>query len=247
MKVKRKIIEIDEELCDGCGNCVTSCAEGALAVINGKARVVKEEFCDGLGACIGECPTGALRIVEREAEEFDEDAVERHLIEKEEETGKEDFMPASCPSANIETFKPSVDSDTNHSEDRQSKSYLSHWPVQINLIPSGASFLKGADLLIVADCVPVSYPDFHQDFLKDRVVMIGCPKFDNAETYVQKFAEIFKQAGIKRITAVMMEVPCCFALPVIIKKGIKRSGKQIPMEQITISNRGKILDRRKVA
>ncbi len=249
MKVKRKIIEIDEERCDGCGNCVPSCAEGALAVINGKARVVKDEFCDGLGACIGECPKGALHIVEREADEFDEEAVEQCLRDKEKGEGKEDFVPPKCPSLKIESFENLIDQENSVTplENQQQESMLSHWPVQIMLIPPQATFLKGADLLIAADCVPVSYPRFHQDFLKGRVVMIGCPKFDDVDAYIQKLGEIFKEAGIKRITSVIMEVPCCSALPMIIKKALERSGRQIPVEQVTISNRGEVLGFRKVA
>ncbi len=255
MKVLRKIIKIDDELCDGCGNCIPSCAEGALEIIDGKARVLADFYCDGLGACLGDCPTGALSVVEREADEFDEEAVEKHLAKKEKEQPK--VMPMAsggCPSARLQTFAPQ---SAAHASDpcqaanqpasfEQSESALSHWPVQIMLIPPTAPFLKNADLLVVADCVPVTYPDFHRDFLKGKAVMMGCPKFDDAEHYIEKFSQIFKVSGIKSITNVVMEVPCCSALPMIVKKGMELSGVTIPMEEIVISTRGKVLERRQI-
>jgi len=255
MKVIRKIIEIDEDLCDGCGNCVPSCAEGALEIIDGKARVVADIYCDGLGACLGECPQGALSVVEREAPEFDEEAVEEYLAEKKkQQAGQPKIMPmvaGGCPSARLQTFEPAAaDSATDRavgpSAGDEAGSALSHWPVQIMLVPPTAPFLKGADLLVLADCVPVAFPTLHRDFLKDKAVMMGCPKFDNAELYVEKFAQICKVSGIKSITAVVMEVPCCSALPMIVKKGMALSGAEIPMEEVVISTRGKVLERRKV-
>lgn len=248
MKVKRKIIEIDEERCDGCGNCVLACAEGSLEIVDGKARVVGENLCDGLGACIGECPQDALKIVEREAEEFDEAAVEEHLARKEKETRpKTAAAHSGCPSARLETFADLAACKTANTPSElagDSQSALSHWPVQIRLVPPTAPFLKGADLLVVADCVPLAFPTLHRDFLKGRAVTMGCPKFDDAQEYIDKFAEIFSQAGIRRVTTVVMEVPCCSGLPMIVKKGLERSGKNIPMEQVVISTRGKILERR---
>ena len=215
MKVMRKIIEIDEELCDGCGQCIPACAEGAIELIDGKARLVAEKYCDGLGACLGECPTGALRVIEREAEDFDEQAVEEYLRKKEQ--------------ANIPTQQtPTV-------------SALSHWPVQIHLVPPTAPFLKDAELLVVADCVPIAYPTLHQDFIKGKVVVVGCPKFDDIPQYIQKFTDIFKSANIKSITALVMEVPCCSGLPVIIKRAMESAGKEIPIEQVVISTRGQVL------
>ena len=239
MKILRKIIEIDEELCDGCGQCIPSCAEGALEIIDGKAKVVADNLCDGLGACLGDCPTGALKVVEREADEFDEEAVEKHLEKKQ----KVD-MPCSCPSTGIQTFVPS---ETNKNDDLavsigiESKSALSHWPVQIKLIPAKAPFLKGAELLVLADCAAVACSNLHRNFIKGKVVMMGCPKFDDADEYIAKFAEIFKIAGIKSVTTVIMEVPCCSGLPVIVKKGLEASDQKIPQRQVIISTRGKIL------
>jgi len=250
MKVIRKIIEIDEDLCDGCGNCVPSCAEGALEIIDGKARVVADIYCDGLGACLGECPQGALSIVEREASEFDEEAVEEYLAEKKKQpAGQPKVMPmvaGGCPSARLQTFKPAAADSAGPLAADEVDSALSHWPVQIMLVPPTAPFLRGADLLVLADCVPVAFPTLHRDFLKGKAVMMGCPKFDNAEQYVEKFSQICKLSGIKSITAVVMEVPCCSALPMIVKKGMALSGAEIPMEEVVISTRGKILERRKV-
>jgi len=256
MKTVRKIIEIDEELCDGCGNCVPSCAEGALEIVDGKARVIAEIYCDGLGACLGECPAGALKIIEREADEFDEEAVEELLATKETEKAKAAQAPATacgCQSASIQTFgrpqsgfapRPlSASATTGQAEE----SALGHWPVQIMLIPPTAPFLKGADLLVLADCVPVAFPTVHRDFLQGKAVMMGCPKLDDAQHYIEKFAQICKHSGIKSITAVVMEVPCCSGLPMIVKKGMQMAGVTIPMEEVVISTRGKILERRQVA
>ena len=241
-KILRKIIEIDEDLCNGCGNCVTGCAEGALQIIDGKAKVVSETFCDGLGACIGECPTGALQIVEREAPPFDEEAVKKHLTKKEKEP---ETMPCGCPSAHIQIFdKPSSCEAANkpkHFEKAEEESALTHWPIQIKLIPASAPFLKGADLLVLADCTAVAFPTLHRDLMKGKVVMMGCPKFDDVHEYVEKFADIFKTAGIKSVTTVVMEVPCCAGMPMIVKKGMEAANKKVPMKEIVLSLRGKIL------
>jgi Fe-S-cluster-containing hydrogenase component 2 len=255
MKVLRKIIKIDDELCDGCGNCVPSCAEGALEIIDGKARVIADLYCDGLGACLGECPTGALSIVEREADEFDEKAVEEHLAKQTDDAPPTmPMVSGGCPSARLQTFAPREAAPFPNASRaveqpaarEQSESALSHWPVQIMLVPPTAPFLKNADLLVVADCVPVTYPDFHRDFLKGKAVMMGCPKFDDAQHYIEKFSQICKVSGIKSITNVVMEVPCCSALPMIVQKGMQLSGVKIPMEEVVISTRGKILERRPI-
>jgi Pyruvate/2-oxoacid:ferredoxin oxidoreductase delta subunit len=261
MKIKRKIIQIDEELCNGCGNCVTSCAEGAIAIIDGKAKVVKDKYCDGLGACIGECPENALKIVEREADEFDEKAVEAYLKELEKskqdesitsgQESKSETLGCGCPSNQLQVFTSPPSScscaDANKPANLKNeasascKSALGHWPVQIRLVPPTAPFLKDADLLVTADCVPVAYPAFHQDFLKGKVVMMGCPKFDDVDSYIQKFADIFKNAGIKSVTTLIMEVPCCSGLPMIVKKGMELSGVAIPITKVVISARGEII------
>jgi Pyruvate/2-oxoacid:ferredoxin oxidoreductase delta subunit len=250
MKVKRKIVQIDEEKCDGCGQCVPSCAEGAIQIVNGKARLVSEKFCDGLGACLGECPNDALRVIEREAEDFDEQAVEEYINSMSPAKSPElQPMACGCPSAQIQSFAgPKTCQEANQPVSKASSvSSLSHWPVQIKLVPPTAPFLKGADLLVAADCTPVAYPNFHRDFLNGKVVMVGCPKFDEVQTYIHKFADIFNTAGIKSVEVVTMEVPCCQGLPVIVKKGLELAGKKIPISQVIISTRGEVLKRQKIA
>ncbi|MBW2636435.1 MAG: 4Fe-4S binding protein [Deltaproteobacteria bacterium] len=240
MKTMRNIIEINEEKCDGCGQCVIACAEGAIRIIDGKARLISDQYCDGLGVCLGECPRDAISIIEREADEFNETAVEQHLkITKIEEP----VMACGCPSTLIQSFPPS--STCGKAEDgalhKESPSALSHWPVQIRLVPPQAPFLKGADLLVAADCTPIAYPDFHRDFLQGKVVMTGCPKFDDNRDYIDKFTRIFEEADIKSITVLVMEVPCCQGLPVILQKAMERAGKEIPLEKIVIGTSGKII------
>lgn len=248
MKVIRKIIKIDEDLCNGCGNCVPACAEGALEIIDGKARVIADIYCDGLGACLGECPTGALTIEERQADEFDEHAVEEMLAEKQKAPQSSQVLPMAsggCPSTRmVQSFASAPAAAPVAGEPAESA--LSHWPVQIMLVPPTAPFLKGADLLVLADCVPVAFPSLHRDFLPGKRVMLGCPKFDNVEAYIDKFAQICQQSGLRSITTVVMEVPCCAALPVIVQKGMQRSGVRIPLEEVVVSVRGKILQRRQV-
>jgi Pyruvate/2-oxoacid:ferredoxin oxidoreductase delta subunit len=248
MKILRKIIEIDDELCDGCGQCVPSCAEGAIEIVDGKARLAAEKYCDGLGACLGECPNGALRIVEREAEDFDEGAVEAFLKEK----GQEQAEPAlacGCPSAQVQTFFPTVPRQkaTGSHSAAKAISALTHWPIQITLVPPTAPFLKGAGLLVVSDCVPVAYPALHADFMPGKVVLMGCPKFDDVAAYIQKFVDIFTTADIKSVTTLAMEVPCCSGLPMIVKKALNEAGRNIPLEEVIISTRGEILKSGKCA
>jgi ferredoxin len=211
MKVIRQIIEIDEEKCTGCGLCVPACEEGAIQIINGKAKVVAEKYCDGLGACLGHCPEGAISVVEREAEEFDPDAVEEYLKSKETHC-------LSCEEAN----KPVTQ--------RLEKSMLGQWPVQIKLVPPHAPFLDNANLLVLADCAAVAYPNLHTDFLKDKVVMMGCPKFDDKEEYLERFTEIFSNKTIKSVTVLMMEVPCCSGLKGILETALQQAGKNISVE-----------------
>ncbi len=248
MELKRNIIEIDAERCDGCGQCVIACAEGAIEIINGKARLVKDSYCDGLGACLGECPQDALHMMERHAEAFDHEAVEEHLKRREKEQTEQKqtftFTPGRCTSAQMHLLKERTPA-VHHAAPgmHEGKSALGHWPVQIRLVPPHAPFLQGADLLVAADCAPVAYPNFHGDFLQGKVVMIGCPKFDNPQDYVAKFAEIFKKANIKSVKVVGMEVPCCSALPMIVHKGMELAQKNIPMEEVVIRITGEVLGR----
>ncbi len=244
----RKIVEIDEQLCDGCGMCAIACAEGALEIKDGKARLIKETYCDGLGACLSGCPQGAVRVIEREADEFDPEEVEEHLEEQkpatEGQTERKEFTTAcACPSARIETFAkgPFSRKDAAPAQVDTSGSELSHWPIQIRLVPPGAPFLKGAHLLVASDCAPVAYPDFHRKFVGGKAVLLGCPKFDDAQEYIKKFAEIFRADEIRSVTVVDMEVPCCSALPAIVRKGMQEAGKTVPIEEIVISVRGEVL------
>ncbi len=244
MKVIRKIIEIDEELCDGCGQCVPACAEGAIQIIDGKAKLIAEKYCDGLGACLGDCPTGALKLIEREAEEFDEEAVEKYLEElEEEEKSDKSAVPFSCPSAKVTALSPTrTEAGSQSGSASAPRSALTDWPVQIKLIPPGAPFLNNADLLVLADCTAVVYPGLHTDLLPGKVVMMGCPKFDDPEEYIEKFSEIFKRADIRSITIANMEVPCCSGLVKIIEKALESSHRDIPVKQICFTIRGTVLE-----
>jgi len=241
MKVQRKIIEINEELCNGCGQCVVDCAEAAIEIVDGKAKLLADKYCDGLGACMGGCPTGALKIIERQADDFDEEAVEELIKSKKQ---AEEPKQCGCPSAQVQTFQPvSPGPATPFKKPAPTfipvgSSSLCHWPVQIRLIPPTAPFLKNADLLVAADCVPVAYGNFHDDLLKNRVVMLGCPKFDDQDGYVQKFTEIFSSVELNSLTLAIMEVPCCQNMRNIIKEAMKRAGKEIPVEVAVITAQG---------
>jgi ferredoxin len=249
MKTIRKLIRIDEEKCNGCGLCVPACAEGAIQIRDGKARLVAEKYCDGLGACLGECPQGALQVIDAEAEPFDETAAQDHVHAGRDmghpaptaETAADKTLPCGCPSTLIQTFAPQTScarANIPVAQPATGVSALTHWPVQIRLVPPSAPFLKGADLLVAADCTPVAYPRFHDDLLRGKIVLLGCPKFDDAEEYVRKFAAIFATAAIQSVTVAVMEVPCCQGLPVIVRRGMALAGRQIPVEVVVISSRG---------
>jgi len=235
MKVMRKIIEIDEERCDGCGQCAIACAEGAIAIINGKAKLISESYCDGLGACIGECPQGAITIVEREAEDFDPEEVERHLKTKKllEQTiskSAESVLPCGCPSSQVQFL---------------SSSLVKNWPVKIKLVSPDAPFLNESRVFVVADCAPASCSLFHEKFLGPvggGVLLIGCPKFDNPGEYRQKLASIFKlHPSIERVEIIRMEVPCCSGLTGIVKKAAEDVGRKIEINEVVLSARGSIV------
>lgn len=266
MKIKRKIVNIDDERCNGCGQCVSACAEGAIGLVDGKAKLVSENYCDGLAACLGECPEGAISIVEREADAFDPEAVEHHKNSKELraesgekniknpqsgnwklEIGNLDSLPCGCPSTQIQMFGTACEAANQPASQSDISSALSHWPVQIRLVPPTAPFLKGADLLVASDCTPVACPNFHRDFLKGRTVLLGCPKFDDTEEYVDKLTDIFRTAGIRSVTILIMEVPCCSKMPLIVQQAMALSGKSIPTETITVSTRGTVVKRQKLA
>ena len=244
----RKIIKIDEELCNGCGVCVPGCAEGALQIIDGKARLVKEQYCDGLGACLGECPTDALTIEERDSEGFDEKATNIWLksigrtpipITHDHNASKVAPQAAGgCPGSRMMSFaKKAETADVGTSA---GESQLQQWPVQLMLVPTSAPFLQESDLLIAADCVPFAYPDFHRKLLKGRSLVIACPKLDNAEHYVEKLTEMIRQNDFRSITIAHMEVPCCFGLGRIVSEAIQRSGVKVPVMDVNISLEGEI-------
>jgi len=236
---KRKIVKIDEEKCTGCGLCIPNCAEGALQIVDGKAKLVKEIYCDGLGACLGHCPEDAITIEERESAVFDEKATEKHLKDMKKKEKKSKDLPCGCPGTAVKTLK-AQGSRLKAEGKRKSESELVNWPIQLMLVPTEAPYLKNADLLIAADCVAFSYPDFHQDFLKDRVLLMGCPKLDAATIYEEKIAEILKLNNIKSITLLHMEVPCCFGLKQIVSEALRLSGKKIPLKEVTVGIKGDI-------
>jgi ferredoxin len=239
MKRSRKIIEIDEAKCNGCGQCILACAEGALKLVNGKAKLVGDIYCDGLGACIGECPEGALKIIERSADDFDEKAVEK-MNHKKAGSGKQETLACGCPSAAMMELKKSPCS--NIAVDAcKAESQLGHFPIKLQLLGPQAPFLKNADLVLLADCVAVAYPDLHSKILKGRAVAIGCPKLDDLEAHIERLAHILKGARPKSLTVAHMEVPCCSGFLYAAAEAIERSGVKIPLRKIIISRSGEVL------
>ena len=261
MKVLRKMIKIDEEKCDGCGLCMPSCPEGALQIVETpegpKARLVKESFCDGLGACLGDCPQGALAVEEREVEQYDEEGVIAHiknkspeLLEKHLTHLKEhaDEFPqhhshaeiSSCPSARMLQWEKR---EEVVGEGVGASSELRQWPIQLHLVPPYAPYFRNADLVLVADCVPFAYANFHHDFLKGKAIAIGCPKLDDLTAYISKVTQILESSDIKSVEVVHMEVPCCHGLVHIVQEALKKTGKDIPFDTVTIGVKGEIVER----
>ncbi len=231
---KRKIIRIDEDKCTGCGQCAIACAEGAIEIIGGKAKVVNEVYCDGLGACIGECPEGALTIEEREAPEFDEHKVKEHLAKKAEHEPKLMACPGSGP-RRILTPKPVK-------EGERPSAQLANWPVQLRLAHPQAPYFKNARLLIAADCSAFAYAAMHSDFIRGRVTVIACPKLDDNEEQISKLSEIFSLNDIQDVKVVRMEVPCCGGLNLVVRKAMERAKKKIPTDEVVIATDGSILE-----
>jgi NAD-dependent dihydropyrimidine dehydrogenase PreA subunit len=231
INMKRSIVSIDEEKCNGCGLCIPNCAEGAIKLIDGKAKLADERFCDGLGACLGHCPQDAITVIEREAPKFDEEAVKKHLMPK------KPVMSHGCPSNMAVDFRDAKKATVAGA--RQS-SELGQWPVQLTLVSPEAPYFKDAELLVAADCVPFAYPNFHSDFLAGKSLIIGCPKLDDAGFYVDKLTELLKKNNIRGITLVNMEVPCCFGLQRIVEEAVARSGKAVPVRQSVITIRGEM-------
>jgi len=243
----RNIIEIDEAKCDGCGLCVPACEEGAIRVVDGNARVVSDVYCDGLGACLGHCPRGAIRIVRREALDFDEAAAARHVAAAQGRAQPSPLPPVhQCPGTAARQLNvlasfpqmPSSSAAASVSSTRQAGAQLANWPIQLHLIPPTAPYLRGADLLLVADCAPVACADFHARFLDGRPVAIACPKLDNAESYVRKLSDIIQTAQLASITVVRMEVPCCMGLVRIAQAAVEQSGKDVPVRETIVRIRG---------
>lgn len=240
--MKRRIIEIDRDKCNGCGACAAACHEGAISMVNGKAKLMRDDYCDGLGDCLPACPTGAITFVEREAVAYDEKAVIENKRKKMQEKMKKEGMPlpCSCPGSQSRTIEHAeyADAETSYTKP---VSRLSQWPVQIKLVPVNAPYFDGSKLLIAADCTAYAYAAFHERFLKGHIALIGCPKLDDAE-YSQKLTEIIRNNDIKSMTVVRMEVPCCGGLEYAAKTALQKSGKFIPWQVETISTDGKILD-----
>jgi Fe-S-cluster-containing hydrogenase component 2 len=240
MKVVRKIVEIDEEKCNGCGECVPSCHEGAIRIIDGKARLVSDVYCDGLGNCLGQCPVDAITIVEREAAEFDEAAVKRHLVRQ-----APAAAPSGCPGTRAQLLReaaPTAPAAT--AEAGSTPSQLGNWPLQLHLVPVRAPHYDGARLLIAADCVPFAYAGFHSQLLAGKTLTIGCPKLDDTDLYRHKLAQIFLQNDLESVEVAYMEVPCCYGLVQVVKQALEDSGKSLPVTLTQIGIRGDVLESR---
>ena len=230
----RRIIQINEEKCNGCGACAMACHEGAIGMVDGKAKLLRDDYCDGLGDCLPTCPTGAITFVEREAAAYDEAAV--LLNQKKNATEK---VHSGCPGMQMKQMRRDESKEVSEST-VQNMSQLSQWPVQIKLVPINAPYFQNAKLLIAADCAAYAYCRFHEDFMKGKVTIVGCPKLDNVD-YSEKLTEIIKNNDIQSVTIVRMEVPCCGGLELAVKKALQNSGKFIPWQVATISIEGKIL------
>ena len=258
MKAMRKIVEIDEDLCNGCGQCLPNCAEGAIQIIDGKAKLRADRLCDGLGACLGHCPTGAMQIIEREADDFDEAAahaqveadrraalaakgLDQATAHPHAHSHGEGAMPCGCAGSNIMSLKAAgqaaraAKAAKAHGVPQESN--LGHWPVKLKLVPADAPFLRGAEVIIAADCAPVAMPDFHQR-LAGKVVMIACPKFDDPQPYMEKLTRMFAVAGLKKVTVLRMEVPCCTGFVHMVKQARTLAGSDVPVEDLVVRRTG---------
>jgi len=249
----RKIVKIDADKCNGCGQCVPSCAEGAIAIVDGKAVLSADMLCDGLGACLGDCPLDAISIEERDTDAFDEVAVEKHLAE----LGRPALVHAhapqatpvaqhghghggGCPGSRAMSFAAPQAASTSAEPAGSRQSQLGQWPVQLHLVSTTAPYFQGADLLITADCVPVAYAGYHEDFLKGKAVVMGCPKLDDNQFYAQKLTELLTKSDVKSVTVLRMEVPCCGGITMAARQAVAACGKEIPYKEVTIGIQGTI-------
>ena len=236
--MKRRIIEIDENKCNGCGACAEACHEGAIAMVDGKARLMRDDYCDGLGDCLPACPTGAITFVEREAAAYDEQAVMENKQRKMQKEGV--TLPCGCPGSQSRQIQHAEGGSTEMPRIEQ-MSRLSQWPVQIKLVPVNAPYFDGARLLIAADCTAYAYAAFHERFIKGHITLVGCPKLDSVD-YAEKLTEIIRENDIKSVTVVRMEVPCCGGLELAAKKALQQSGKFIPWQVVTVTVDGRLVE-----
>ena len=235
----RKIIQIDEEKCNGCGACAEACHEGAIGMVNGKAKLLRDDYCDGLGDCLPTCPTGAISFVEREAAAYDEKAVQENMRKKQEQSHTSAAPHAGCPGSRMQRIQRSQESARSNPVSAESQ--LGQWPCQIKLVPVNAPYFDGAKLLIAADCSAYTYARMHDEFMRGKITIIGCPKLDSVD-YSEKLTQIIQNNNIQSVTIVRMEVPCCGGLEMAAKKALQSSGKFIPWQVVTISIDGKILE-----
>lgn len=238
--MKRKIISIDEDKCNGCGLCVTACHEGAIGLVNGKAKLLRDDYCDGLGDCLPSCPTEAISFVEREALEYDEEAVKKNMELKKQ---TEEVLPCGCPGTHAKAIvrEEQREAAAVAAETAPLTSQLNQWPVQIKLVPVNAPYFDHANLLVAADCTAYAYANFHNEFIRNKITLIGCPKLD-AGDYSEKLTAILSENEIKSVTVVRMEVPCCGGIENAVKTALQNSGKMIPWQVVTISTDGRKLD-----
>lgn len=229
----RKIIKIDENKCNGCGLCVSACHEGAIGLADGKAKLLRDDYCDGLGDCLPVCPTNAITFEEREAAQYDEAAVKANMKNNQPET-----LACGCPG----THSKSIERETTKEKAVSTETHLNQWPVQIKLVSPNAPYFKNANLLVAADCAAYAYGNFHSDYMKNRITIIGCPKLDDGN-YSEKLTAILKQNEIKSVTVARMEVPCCGGIENAVKIALKNCGKLIPWQVVTISTNGRILEK----
>ena len=236
--MKRRIIEIDQDKCNGCGACAAACHEGAIAMVDGKARLMRDDYCDGLGDCLPACPTGAITFVEREAAAYDEQAVMENKQQKMRKEGM--TQPGGCPGSQSRNIQR-PEAPAGETPQAQQTSRLSQWPVQIKLVPVNAPYFDGARLLIAADCTAYAYAAFHERFIKGHITLVGCPKLDSVD-YSEKLTEIIRENNIKSVTVVRMEVPCCGGLELAAKKALQQSGKFIPWQVVTVTVDGRLVE-----